>query len=204
MARRENTRHRSEPGTGDLKARDNTGVGNILLSDQTIQTQLRRQVILNGLIYSDDETEQKREENIQKLEVLLRSKDQPINRRLHFPSPSVLIPSFSPKLPAHTHLHQGRRIAATPSLAQAKAVFNPKWGDYDVMRHRWHYVQPQTRRLMGDDEPFQLPRTPNSTVVRVNSSGGARVDPGPVQGNYFDAEYYSASRSKSPASTYRS
>jgi hypothetical protein len=47
-----------------------------LLTEKTIQTQLRRQVILNGLIYSEGESEERRDENIQKLEVLLRSNNQ--------------------------------------------------------------------------------------------------------------------------------
>jgi hypothetical protein len=73
------------------------------------------------------------------------------------------------------------------------------------MRHRWHYVQPQTRRFMADDDPFQIPRTPSSTTVRISSPGpGSGVGEDSVIGNYYDAEYYSSRRSKSAANTHRS
>jgi hypothetical protein len=47
-----------------------------ILSQETIQTQNRRQIILNGLIYEDSDSEQRRDANIKKLEDLLNLKQR--------------------------------------------------------------------------------------------------------------------------------
>lgn len=53
-----------------------------ILSEETIQTRNRRQIILNGLIYDDSESEQRREENIKKLDdLLLLQQESPDKQR---------------------------------------------------------------------------------------------------------------------------
>jgi hypothetical protein len=47
-----------------------------ILSQETIYTQNRRQIILNGLIYDDSDSEQRRDENIKKLDDLLQIKQR--------------------------------------------------------------------------------------------------------------------------------
>lgn len=51
--------------------------------------------------------------------------------------------------------------------------FKPKWEDYDVMKHRWSYLRPQTKRL-SSSRCHITPDSSDSTVVSLNCSNGSR------------------------------
>jgi hypothetical protein len=108
-----------------------------ILSQETIYTQNRRQIILNGLIYDDSDSEQRRDENIKKLDDLLQIKQRsPGKHRLVSSLPhraSLLLShlvrsmdisrgnlchqkALSPRQLHPTLLHPNQPLAPPPSL----------------------------------------------------------------------------------------
>jgi len=51
--------------------------------------------------------------------------------------------------------------------------FKPKWDDYDVMKHRWSYLRPQTKRL-SSSHCHVTPESSDSTVVSLSCSNGSK------------------------------
>jgi hypothetical protein len=63
-----------------------------------------------------------------------------------------------------------------------KAVYKPKWTDYDVMRNRWNYIWPQTKELKHEDD--QLVPTDTAKIVVVPRGHLA------LKGSIFDASTF--------------
>jgi hypothetical protein len=62
-------------------------------------------------------------------------------------------------------------------------VFNPQWGDYDVMRNRWNYVRAYNLLLENSDK-LAIPTNATDKWVRLETL------PLPVFGNIADAMYF--------------
>jgi len=59
-----------------------------------------------------------------------------------------------------------RRKAVLQRQAPKNHHFEPKWGEFDTMRNRWRFLQPQVKQLRGQDDC--IPTSPEK-LVRVHS-----------------------------------
>lgn len=75
-----------------------------------------------------------------------------------------------------------KRTGKPSSKKKAAAPFNPRWGDYDVMRGRWNYVRPYTT-LLKEEAGIAIPSNATDRWVQLDTL------PLPVYGNVADAMY---------------
>ena len=60
----------------------------------------------------------------------------------------------------------GKRRIDVMKKEEKRNTFEPKWGEFDTMRNRWRFLQPQVRQLLREDE--LVPTSPEK-LVRVHS-----------------------------------
>lgn len=130
------------------------------LSESTQDISHRREIILDALINSDASSIAKFNKIVQEQEegVAYRKKTDVLNV-------------------------QAPRVVGNRS---GPPVFSPKWDNYDVMKHRWSYIQPQTKRLASPD-CHVTPETSDGTVVSLCTSDGSKRS---LNGRYSDVEKF--------------
>jgi len=56
----------------------------------------------------------------------------------------------------------------TTSKTSKPVAYEPKWGEFDVMRNRWRYIKPQCQMFRSDDEMI-VPSSPEKLVKIANT-----------------------------------
>mmetsp|Transcript_9570 Transcript_9570/g.14410 ORF Transcript_9570/g.14410 Transcript_9570/m.14410 type:complete len:190 (+) Transcript_9570:123-692(+) len=145
------------------------------VSESTKLVSYRRQIILNALITNDSVSSDERNDNLAKLNYIVEHTNE-IKKKMP--------KSFSVERQAYQTSPQRR--CSQPSTGQ----FSPEWKNYDVMKSRWSYIKPQTRRLVHDDEML-IPSGSDSTTLVLPFPDGTQKQ---INGKYVDAErFYSVS-----------
>jgi hypothetical protein len=137
----------------DADAHDRYNLG---LHPVTLLAEQRRKVVLNALTDFDYPYEDKRLSR-RKLAVCLEARGSP-----PIPGSRGFTPKLTPlpaaQLNGHHHHHGGRTHHNTGTAHHEEfspiRKFEPKWEHYDVMRTRWHYLQPQVRNLKHEGEAY--------------------------------------------------
>lgn len=68
--------------------------------------------------------------------------------------------------------------------AVIESSFSPQWNDYDIMKNRWKYIKPQTKRFVYENK-LLLPTSNFGSTVRVQVQEGRSKTQ--IQGKYIDA-----------------
>jgi hypothetical protein len=84
----------------------------------------------------------------------------------------------------HRETTRQHRPAATPPSNETS--FSPKWKDYDVMKNRWKYIKPQTKRFVYDNQQL-VPTTSHGSTIAIHMLDGQKTQ---ILGRYVDAEKF--------------
>lgn len=127
------------------------------MSEKTQDVAYRRKIIMDALINSS-------ETSLVQLDNILQGSDEDKSSR--------------------NSTHNSPPHSLSPSLKSPK--FSPHWEDYDVMKHRWSYLRPQTNRLTNSASHV-IPESSDSVVININIADGTRKQ---VNGRFNDFVNY--------------
>lgn len=128
------------------------------MNPATLNTEYRRKVILKALLDTSD-VKDSRDDCKKKLTSFIKNRESVENGNI---SKSSSLSTYNSSNSFVKH-----RSLGSPSTSPSKdSKFRPEWKNYDIMRHRWSYLRPQTRELM-DESSLILPED-NSQVICVD------------------------------------
>jgi hypothetical protein len=80
----------------------------------------------------------------------------------------------------------------TTSKTSKPVVYEPKWGEFDVMRNRWRYIKPQCQMFRSDDEMI-VPSSPEKLVKIAKSPVTEGLD---LQKRLLQQQYLNSNNTK--------
>lgn len=148
-----------------------------IISQSTQDVMYRRKIIMDGLMKGG-------EARVSKMDSMLCNAEEEICSRR-----GALTPEFN---------YRDRCVSAAKSAPtnSKPSSFSPHWENYDIMKHRWSYLLPQTKNLSAGNN-YVVPKSSDSTVVSF-ARGNTKVY---LNGRYSDVEKYDTvldSRDKDP------
>ena len=149
-------------GKGAADSRWKSGLNAI-----TLLTEYRRKIIFAAMLDTKEIVNEDRASARQKLDSYL-SEYAPELLDL-----SSVEPGENPTSPEPMKMVQKSiKIRPTKKQEQQKKeqpAFEPKFGEYEVMKNRWRYILPQTRRLVSPTEAV-VPRSTEKLVIIKNTT----------------------------------
>lgn len=139
-----------------------------VMSETTRASYHRRRIILDALINNH-------KPSMDKLQTILNDGDEEENASSS--AGKISLPMSQP---------------STFSPHKDSPKFLPKWENYDVMKHRWSFILPQTKRLNSEDRQV-LPQTSCSRTVTMSCSDGTKRV---LNGYYNDIEKFDSLHSR--------
>jgi hypothetical protein len=67
-------------------------------------------------------------------------------------------------------------------IGKKPAMFSPKWEDYDTMRTRWSYIQPQTKHLREFPEIYTMTPTTSTNMITIHGNT--------IQGKFIEVDHH--------------